>query len=59
MQKYIPTIRLVCETARMSHTYQFPETAFIAVTAYQNSKASPSKKREKIILTLLDHTVKD
>ena len=38
MQKYLPTIRIVCESTRTSQTFQFPETCFIAVTAYQNSK---------------------
>jgi hypothetical protein len=43
MQKYMPTIRIACESTRTSQTFQFPETAFIAVTAYQNSKITQLK----------------
>ena len=41
MQRYQPTVRIVCKsdnTHPNTHVYQFPEMAFIAVTAYQNSK---------------------
>lgn len=42
MQKYQPAIRITsCESdssQQISHSFQFPETSFIAVTAYQNSR---------------------
>ena len=42
MQRYQPTVRIVCKSNSSSHAnthvYRFPEMAFIAVTAYQNSK---------------------
>ena len=46
MQKYIPSIRIRRESKKdkpVTQSFQFPETTFIAVTAYQNSKVRNSK----------------
>lgn len=62
MQKYQPTVRLVCETNRLSQTFQFPETAFIAVTAYQNSKVYINQLpicTSLHVAMYLDYSIKD
>ncbi len=40
MQKYQPFFRITSERDGVTQSYSFPETQFIAVTAYQNSKVS-------------------
>ena len=48
MQKYQPSVRITsCESdasQQISHSFQFPETSFIAVTAYQNSRVRTTAK---------------
>ncbi len=43
MQKYIPIIRLTDEKLGGTKLISFPETTFIAVTAYQNSMMTQMK----------------
>ena len=43
MQKYIPVIRLSDEKLGGTKLISFPETTFIAVTAYQNSMMTQMK----------------
>ena len=38
MQKYQPYLKLTCVNTGVSQSFCFPETMFITVTAYQNSK---------------------
>lgn len=59
MQKYLPTIRIVCESSRVSQSFQFPETAFIAVTAYQNSKVNNHILKFCLRSRHLDNSVKN
>lgn len=40
MQKYQPCLQVTCETTGATQSFYFPETKFIAVTAYQNSQVS-------------------
>ena len=40
MQKYQPVLKVICETDGMTQCFRFPETTFIAVTAYQNHGVS-------------------
>ena len=43
MQKYQPLIRLTDEKMGSSKSFTFPETTFIAVTAYQNNLMTQMK----------------
>lgn len=50
MQKYQPTVKIVCESdeyKHMSSSFTFPETAFIGVTAYQNSRVRVQMKENQ------------
>ena len=47
MQKYQPSVKIICESdeyKHMSSSFTFPETAFIGVTAYQNSRVRCTSK---------------
>ncbi len=40
MHKYIPCMKIMCQSDGCSQSYSFPETTFIAVTAYQSTGVS-------------------
>jgi T-box protein 1 len=40
MHKYMPRLNIVEITGQSKHIFTFPETQFIAVTAYQNTDVS-------------------
>ncbi len=41
MHKYLPCMKITCLKDSYSQSFSFPETTFIAVTAYQSSSVSP------------------
>lgn len=42
MHKYLPCMKITCENDGYAQSFSFPETTFIAVTAYQSTGVSPS-----------------
>lgn len=40
MHKYLPCMKIMCQSDGMSQSFTFPETSFIAVTAYQSTGVS-------------------
>lgn len=57
MHKYMPRLHIIEVSSRTGdpphHIFTFPETQFIAVTAYQNTDVSYIRKRTSVKVIIL------
>ena len=52
MHKYIPCMKITCQKDGYTQSYRFPETTFVAVTAYQSTGVRSNSNSEYTKLPL-------